>query len=543
MLGHKIRDFRLLTAVSLEDLVPEDNFYRQVERSIDLSFVRDLANEFYSNIGRPSIDPVVFFKLQLIAFFEGIRSERQLMDTVNLNLAHRWFIGYDLTEAVPDHSSLSKIRDRYGLATFQHFFERVVELCIEAGLVWGEELYFDSTKVQANADIDRLMPRVEWEAQQHLDKLFEKQVDPEGTDSGVTPPQEDSLPEDRFDPEQESATVLTLQELVEKYDGSRLTGVRKPSYERLADEKVCPTDPDATPMQPSGGGSAVMGYSDHYVVDGGKQRIILHALVTPASIMDNTPLLDLVRRVCARWKLKPKQATGDTRYGTIPNIVGLEHMDISAYLPTPDFSGRTKFYPPDRFQYDADHDQYTCPQGQTLELASRRKSEQVYVYKAEASICNSCPVKVECTDSKSGRHIFRSFFQEELDRVKAYQETDVYQKAMRKRALWTEPLFGEAKQFHRLRRFRLRGLEKVNIEGVMTAAGQNIKRLIKQKSIELFSLYKWLSPLFHSPTPLTFSTGCEIVRIITNLSFSSTPSHSYPIMRCRVGSIKREFNS
>jgi transposase len=136
-------------------------------------------------MGRPSIDPIVFFKLQLIAFFEGIRSERQLMETVNVNLAHRWYIGYDLTEAVPDPSSLSKIRDRYGLETFQQFFERIVELCIGAGLVWGEELYFDSTKVQANAAIDRLMPRIEWEAQQHLHKLFEKKVDAEGPDSKV----------------------------------------------------------------------------------------------------------------------------------------------------------------------------------------------------------------------------------------------------------------------------------------------------------------------------------------------------------------------
>jgi len=88
---------------------------------------------------------VVFFKLQLIAFFEGIRSEQQLMQTINLNLAHRWFIGYDLDEPVPDHSSLSKIRERYGLEILQLFFERIVELCIQAGLVWGEELYIDST--------------------------------------------------------------------------------------------------------------------------------------------------------------------------------------------------------------------------------------------------------------------------------------------------------------------------------------------------------------------------------------------------------------
>lgn len=105
MPGHKVRDFKPLTGICLEDLVPADNFYRQVERSIDFSFVRELAAAFYSNIGRTSVDPVVFFKLQLIAFFEGIRSERKLMEMVNLNLAHRWFIGYDLDELVPDHSS------------------------------------------------------------------------------------------------------------------------------------------------------------------------------------------------------------------------------------------------------------------------------------------------------------------------------------------------------------------------------------------------------------------------------------------------------
>ena len=187
----------------------------------------------------------------------------------------------------------------------------------------GEELYFDSTKVQANAAIDRLMPRVEWESQQHVHELFEKKVDPEEIDSeDNSSTEEDPLLADNSNPEPESAKVLTPQELVEKYDGSRMTGIRKPSYERLTDQKVCPTDPDASPMQPSGGGSSVMGYRDHYI-------------------------------------------------------------------------------------------------------------------------------------------------QEELDRVKAYQAMEVYQKAMRKRSLWTEPLFGEVKQFHQLRQFRLRGLKKVNIEGVM----------------------------------------------------------------------------
>jgi transposase len=159
MLGRKDKNFKSLTAVSLEDLVPDDNFYRQIEGCVDLDFVRDLVQDYYSIVDRPSIDPVVFFKLQLIAFFEGIRSERLLMETVSLNLAHRWFIGYGLDESVPDHSSLSKIRERYGMEIFQQFFEHIVELCIEAGLVWGEELYFDSTKVDANAAMTSMIAR------------------------------------------------------------------------------------------------------------------------------------------------------------------------------------------------------------------------------------------------------------------------------------------------------------------------------------------------------------------------------------------------
>ena len=98
MLGHKAKEFQIHSAVSLDSLVPEGNFYRQVEQCLDLGFVRDLVSDLYSDIGRPSIDPVVFFKLQLIAFFEGTSSERQLMENVSLNLAHRWFIGYDLFE-------------------------------------------------------------------------------------------------------------------------------------------------------------------------------------------------------------------------------------------------------------------------------------------------------------------------------------------------------------------------------------------------------------------------------------------------------------
>src|SRR5829696_928013 len=147
MMGTKIRSFTSLSRdISLEELVPEDHFYRRLEATLDLSFVRELVGSLYAKGGRPSVDPVVFFKLQLVMFFEDLRSERQLMRAVADRLSLRWYLGYDLHESLPDHSSLTRIRERYGLEVFRGFFERIVEMCVKAGLVWGEELYFDATK-------------------------------------------------------------------------------------------------------------------------------------------------------------------------------------------------------------------------------------------------------------------------------------------------------------------------------------------------------------------------------------------------------------
>src|SRR2546421_3741394 len=170
MMGSKQRQFAPLIHVSLEELVPADHFYRHLERTLDLSFVREFVEDTYAGGGRPSIDPVVFFKLQLVMFFEGICSERLLMRHAAYRLSVRWYIGYDLGEPLPDHSSLTRIRTRYGVEVVRRFFEKIVEQCQEAGLVWGRELYFDGTKVAANAGKESLKPRFVIEA--HLESLF-----------------------------------------------------------------------------------------------------------------------------------------------------------------------------------------------------------------------------------------------------------------------------------------------------------------------------------------------------------------------------------
>src|SRR3954471_4888092 len=177
MMGTKLRHFSPLPNLSLEELVPKDNFYPRLDAMLDLSFVRDLVEDCYASSGRPSVDPVVFFKLQLVMFFEDIRSERQLMSVVVDRLSLRWYVGYDLHESMPDHSSLTRIRERFGLGVFRRFFERIVEECIEGGLVWGEELFFDATKVEANASMESRVPRFSAEA--YLGGLFGDEGVPE----------------------------------------------------------------------------------------------------------------------------------------------------------------------------------------------------------------------------------------------------------------------------------------------------------------------------------------------------------------------------
>src|SRR6266852_4453068 len=182
MMGRKERFFAPLINVSLEDLVPADHFYRHLERTLDLSFVREFVQETYAGGGRPSIDPVVFFKLQLVMFFEGIRSERQLMRHAADRLSVRWFLGYDLGEPLPDHSSLTRIRERYGVDVFRRFFEAIVEQCQQAGLVWGKELYIDATKVKANASLESLTPRFAVEA--HLTNLSGEEAEEAAEEKG-----------------------------------------------------------------------------------------------------------------------------------------------------------------------------------------------------------------------------------------------------------------------------------------------------------------------------------------------------------------------
>jgi Transposase DDE domain len=389
---------------------------------------------------------------------------------------------------------MTRFRDRYGVTIFRRFFEAIVERCGDDGLIWGKELYADATLVEANADRDKMLPRFAVEA--HLQQLFGAAYQPpveaseaqdalagnSAAESSIAAPSPTPILEFPTElPPGRSLADLAIhnQERHDWYErnGEPDRSIKRAGYQRMSDLWVSLTHPDAVLMRQHNHGVHLR-YRDHYLVDGGKARIILGVLVTAADVMENMPFLDMVWRACFRSQLRPRSATGDTTYGTVEIIRALEDAGIRAYVPITHWDKRTSLFGREAFTYDAEADHYTCPNGAILHWDRHDYVNQTDHYHADAATCNACPLKANCTKSNDGRTIRRSFFQEYLDRVAAYHRTAAYKKAYQKRKVRVEPLFGEGQQWHGLRRFRLRGLVKVNCEGVLTATGQNLKRLL-----------------------------------------------------------------
>lgn len=247
-------------------------------------------------------------------------------------------------------------------------------------------------------------------------------------------------------------------------------------------------------------------------------------LVTGAEVTENLPMQQMLFRSTFRWGLRPHSVTGDAAYGTRENITAIERTGIRAYTALPQQGKRTSLFTIEDFLYDADRDLYTCPAGEILRRQGHDRRGGYVRYAVRTGACEECPLKSKCTNSPKGRWLSRGLEEQYLDRVRAYRQTAAYRKALRKRAVWVEPLFGEAKEWHGSSRFRLRGLEKVNSEALMIASGQNVKRLLAfgprdpRKTAMVAALRPperpSRHPLYrHRTIPVRrFSTGCYLLR-------------------------------
>jgi hypothetical protein len=210
-----------------------------------------------------------------------------------------------------------------------------------------------------------------------------------------------------------------------------------------------------------------------------------------------------------------RHVTGDAKYGTAENVAAVEREGIRAYVALHQSGGRPHKFRRDDFFYDAQRDLYVCPAGEPLRPLGKKASEdhdddaggKVITYRAKASSCRACELRERCTSNKAGRNLRRGPLEEYVDQVRAYRDTEPYKKALRKRAVWVEPLFGEAKEWHGMVKFRLRMLEKVNIEALMVAAGQNTKRLVSSHGRGPKSVAQVVALPLPEPLPLCSRGG------------------------------------
>lgn len=429
--------------VTLEELVPKDHLLRKIDRVIDFSFIHDLTAPLYCrDNGRPPLDPTLMFKALFVGYLFGVRSERQLVREIEVNVAYRWFLRLKLSDKVFDASTLSQNRRRrYQDETIaQSIFDRIVEQAIRAGLVDGTVLYTDSTHLKADANKNRFDKMViaksradYWEA---LDRAIE---------------------EDR--------AVHGKKPLKEKE--------RQPAEKET---KVSRTDPDAGYMVREGKPKGFF-YLDHRTVDG-QLGIITDTFATPANIHDSIVYLSRLDRQRQRFAFDTRAVGLDAGYATAGIAKGLEDRDILGVTgyrtPNPPKLGMMR---KSKFVYERTLDIYRCPAGEKLVYATTDRSGYRH-YKSDPAICRHCPLLASCTtNAKAQRTITRHVWTDERERTDAHRLTPWGKAIYKRRKETVERSFADAKQLFGHRYARFRSLVKVRVQCLIAAAAQNIKKI------------------------------------------------------------------
>lgn len=443
-----------LIFINLDDYIPQNHLLRAIRKLIDFSFIYDKVSHLYSDVGRPSIDPVLLIKMLLLGYLFGIKSERRLEEEVKLNLAYRWFLGLDLGDTVPDHSTFSQNRRRRFRKSgiFQDIFDHIVNLCIAEGLVTGEIIVTDSTHVKASASkskVERAI--VEETPTAYLLEL-----------------------------EKEAQRLETKLQVAREKSGRKKQGKKSSSKERKVVKEVISrstTDPDAGLMKRPGKPTGFY-YLGHASIDP-KHGIITDIYTTPGNVNDQEPYIERIKVQKEKFGLKIEKTGLDSGYDYAQVHYGMEKLGIDGYIaPFERANNELK-----EFLYDTTTDTYKCPEGKRLEFSriQRGKGNRYYkLYLAKANDCKYCPRREKCF-GKTGQYriIARPFFQEAINRNKIRSQSLEYKEIQRLRRIWCEGTFGTLKQEHNLRMTYKRGIENVQEQCLLSALAMNIKRMLK----------------------------------------------------------------
>lgn len=440
-----------LEMVTLEELVPRDHLLRKIEAAVDFEFIRGkVAHLYCADNGRPALDPVVMFKLLFIGYLFGVRSERQLMREVQVNVAYRWFARFRLTDKVPDASTFSQNRRRRFTDTtvYQEIFDEIVRQAMGHGMVEGRVLYTDSTHLKANANRKKFdVVQVQQTPSAYLAEL-DAAVEADRAAHGKKP-------------------------LRRGDDGD--DGGSGPSTTQTREIKRSRTDPDSGYMvrddKPKG-----FFYLDHRTVDA-KHAIITDTHVTPASVHDSQPYLARLDRQRRRFGFEVQAVGLDAGYFTPAVCQGLEDRGVAGVMGYRTPNHKPGMFYKREYRHDAYRDEYVCPQGQALPYSTTNRLGY-REYKSSPELCRCCPVREKCTNSASAiKVVVRHVWERAKERIDARRLTEWGRRIYARRKETVERSFADAKQLHGHRYARMRGLRKVAEQCLLAAAAQNIKKM------------------------------------------------------------------
>lgn len=429
---------------NLEQHIPPDHLLRQINQFLDFDSIRNHLKPFYSHTGRPSIDPELMIRMLLVGYCYGIRSERRLCDEINMNLAYRWFCQLGLEDDIPDHSSFSKNRHgRFRESDLLRLvFDAVVKRCIEEELVKGEGFAIDASFIRADVSRQRAEHSpVDWTPAKTESRAVREYLDVLDQNSELNRPQKS----------------VSLTDPMAQWSGAK--------------------------------GPAEFYYSTNYMIDI-ENNIIMDVEASPSTHrLEFQTTRTMIERIESNHAIIPERLMGDTAYGAAENLAFLvEEKNIEPHIPVWDKTRRKDgTFSAEDFQWNAEKDEYVCPEGKSLRSRRRNYKHQktvvtkanTIIYRSRGADCKACPLKLRCCPNTPHRKITRSIHEAARDVARSINQTDEYQNKSFHERKKVEMMFAHMKRNHNFTRLRLRGIKSANDEFLLVATTQNLRRLAK----------------------------------------------------------------
>lgn len=444
--------------VCIDDLVPKEHLLRIIDKAIDWSFIYDLVKDTYSaDTGRPSIDPVTLIKIPFIQYLYGIKSMRQTIKDIEVNVAYRWFLGLELDEKVPHFSTFGKNYTRRfeGTDLFEKIFQHILEECYKYKLVDPSEVYVDATHVKARANSKKMQKRIAKKEALFYAEQLKKDINEDRIVHGKKPLK------DKDDDDKSSGTSDKFEDYTDDVplDGKEI--------------RCSTTDPDSGWFR-KGEHKHVFAYGIETACD--KNGWILDFTVNPGNEHDSRTFKGLYDRL---ENIGMEYCIADAGYKT-PAIAKLLLDDgIKPVLPYKRPMTKDNFFKKYEYVYDEHYDCYICPRNQILKYSTTNR-DGYREYKSCGHICEKCEFLPKCTESKNHvKVVTRHIWEDYIETCEDIRHTDGMKDLYSHRKETIERVFGTAKENHGFRYTQMYGKARMKMKVALTFACMNLKKLAK----------------------------------------------------------------